>query len=78
MQEYRARYERGVVVPLGNPQIPEGSEIIIRVLDSKPSKAPLNKQKGVDAIKKARGMFAGSGMTVEKFLAERRAEEPDR
>ena len=33
MQSYRARYERGWVVPLGNPAIPEGSSLIVTVLD---------------------------------------------
>ena len=36
MQAYRARYERGRVVPLGNPAIPEGSELIVTVLEESP------------------------------------------
>ena len=34
MQAYRARYERGRVIPLGNPVIPEGSNLIVTVLDT--------------------------------------------
>jgi len=33
VQAYRARYERGRVVPLGNPSIPEGSDIILTILE---------------------------------------------
>ena len=33
LQTYRARYERGRVVPLGNPSIPEGSTLLVTVLD---------------------------------------------
>ena len=36
MQAYRAIFERGRVVPLGSPIIPEGSELIITVLESAP------------------------------------------
>jgi hypothetical protein len=33
MQAYKAYYENGRVIPLGNPVIPEGSELIITVLE---------------------------------------------
>ncbi len=33
MQAYKAHFRDGRVVPLGNPSIPEGSELIITVLD---------------------------------------------
>jgi len=33
MQAYRAYYENGRIIPLGNPAIPEGSEIILTVLE---------------------------------------------
>ena len=33
MQAYRAYYEGGRIVPLGNPFIAEGSEIILTVLE---------------------------------------------
>jgi hypothetical protein len=33
MQAYRVYYDDGRVVPLGNPTIPEGSELIITVLE---------------------------------------------
>jgi hypothetical protein len=34
MRAYKARFERGRIVPLGNPVIPEGSEIILTILDA--------------------------------------------
>ena len=34
MPAYRAYYENGRIIPLGNPAIPEGSEIILTVLES--------------------------------------------
>ena len=34
MQAYRAYYKRGRIVPIGEPAIPEGSELIITVLES--------------------------------------------
>jgi predicted DNA-binding antitoxin AbrB/MazE fold protein len=33
MQAYRAHYEKGHIVPLGKPAIPEGSELIVTVLE---------------------------------------------
>ena len=45
MQAYRARYERGRVVPLGNPNIPEGSEIIMTILDASVPENPIEKQR---------------------------------
>ena len=33
MQAYRAYYKGGQVIPLGNPVIPEGSELIITILE---------------------------------------------
>jgi len=33
MQAYKAHYEKGLIVPLGNPVIPEGSELIVTVLE---------------------------------------------
>ena len=36
MQAYKAYFEGGRVVPLGNPAIPEGSELIITVLEESP------------------------------------------
>ena len=35
MQVYRAYYEDGRIIPLGNPVIREGSEIILTVLEQK-------------------------------------------
>ena len=35
MQAYKAYFESGRVIPLGNPAIPEGSELIITVLDAR-------------------------------------------
>jgi hypothetical protein len=34
LQAYKAYYEGGRVIPRGNPLIPEGSELIITVMDS--------------------------------------------
>ncbi len=34
LHSYKAYYEGGRVVPLGNPVIPEGSELIITVMDA--------------------------------------------
>jgi len=45
MLAYRARYERGRVVPLGNPSIPEGSEIIMTILDASVPESPIEKQR---------------------------------
>jgi hypothetical protein len=45
MQAYRARYERGRVIPFGNPKIPEGSDIILTVLDPAVMEDPLEKQR---------------------------------
>ena len=33
MQAYRGYYEGGRIVPMGSPKIPEGSELIITVLE---------------------------------------------
>jgi hypothetical protein len=33
MQAYKAHYEKGRIVPLGNPVIPEGSMLIVTVLE---------------------------------------------
>ena len=45
MQAYHARYEKGRVVPTGNPIIPEGSHIILTVLDTLTSENPVRKQR---------------------------------
>ena len=45
MQSYRARYERGRVVPLGNPAIPEGSDMILTILDTSVPENPIKKQR---------------------------------
>jgi len=45
MQAYRAYYEGGQVIPLGNPAIPEGSELIITILE--PSARTLTTAKNV-------------------------------
>lgn len=44
MQAYRAYYDGGNVVPLGNPAIPEGSELIITVLEP-PTKSRAERQR---------------------------------
>ena len=40
MQSYRARYERGRIIPFEEPEIPEGSELIVTVL-AKPDETPI-------------------------------------
>jgi len=45
MQAYRARYERGRVVPLGSPSIPEGSDIILTVLNASEAENPIKTQR---------------------------------
>ena len=45
MQAYYARYEQGQVVPVGNPIIPEGSRLILTVLDAQQSETPIEKQR---------------------------------
>ena len=44
MQAYRARYERGRIVPLGNHAIPEGSDLILTVLDTPAQDNALRRQ----------------------------------
>jgi hypothetical protein len=34
MQAYKAYYESGRVIPRGNPFIPEGSELIVTIMDA--------------------------------------------
>jgi hypothetical protein len=43
LQAYKAYYEGGRVVPRGNPLIPEGSELIIIVMDT-PQKSRAERQ----------------------------------
>jgi hypothetical protein len=45
MEAYRARYEHGRVVPLGNPFIPEGSDIILTILNVPATETPISKQR---------------------------------
>ena len=52
MQAYHARYEKGRVVPTGSPIIPEGSHIILTVLDTLTSENPVRKQrKAIDKLR---------------------------
>ena len=44
MQAYRARYERGRIIPFGNPIIPEGSDLIMTVLDANAPDNTLSRQ----------------------------------
>ena len=44
MQAYRARYERGRVVPFGEPEIPEGSDLIITVIGTATPDGDLSRQ----------------------------------
>ena len=45
VQAYRARYEQGRIIPLGNPAIPEGSDIILTILDVSVPESPVKKQR---------------------------------
>ena len=45
MQAYKAHYEKGQIVPHGNPVIPEGSELIVTVLDSSANKSRAERQR---------------------------------
>jgi hypothetical protein len=38
---------------------------------------PVESNQSLDAIRKARGMYTDGKLTVDKFLAEKRAEETD-
>ncbi len=44
LQAYKAYYEGGRVIPRGNPFIPEGSELIITVMDA-PIKSRAERQR---------------------------------
>ena len=63
MQAYRARYERGRVIPLGNPTIPEGCDIILTILDSSVPDSPIKKQR------KAIDRFLEEMRTCDETLA---------
>lgn len=43
LQAYKAYYEGGRIIPRGNPVIPEGSELIITVMDT-PAKSRAERQ----------------------------------
>jgi len=45
MQAYRAYYEDGRIVTLGNPAIPEGSELIVTVLEESIAKSRAERQR---------------------------------
>ena len=64
MQAYRAYYENGQFVTVESPSIPEGSELIITVLDSS-----IKKQDKRPDFSSLRGLAADSNLTVDKFLA---------
>ena len=49
MQAYEGYYENGRIVPVGNPDIPEGSRIILTVLDAlRPDSTLLRQQNAVN------------------------------
>jgi hypothetical protein len=45
MQAYRARYERGRVIPQGNPVIPDVCDVILTILDTSVPESPVQKQR---------------------------------
>ena len=45
MRAYEAYYENGQIIPIGNPVIPEGSRVILTVLDNAATENPILKQR---------------------------------
>ena len=45
LQTYKARFERGQIIPFGDPMIPEGSELIVTILDATVPESPISKQR---------------------------------
>jgi hypothetical protein len=79
MQAYPAYYENGRIVPVGNPVIPEGCELVITVLDKSlfsdiKAKEPNAKKEALKKVKALRGVLKGTGYeehTLEQFRDER-------
>jgi len=79
MQAYPAYYENGRIIPRGNPEIPEGCDLVITVLDKSAfsvvkTKENTDKQEAFVKIKALRGILKGTGYdnyTLEQFRDER-------
>ena len=65
MRAYRARYESGRVVPIGEPVIPEGSEIILTILDFPMPNNPAERQHR--ALRRFREEIKGCNEPVPEF-----------
>ena len=79
MQAYPAYYKNGRIIPRGNPNIPEGCDLIITVLDKSvfsADKAKDNngKHNSLEKVKALRGVLKGTGYenyTHEQIRNER-------
>jgi len=73
MQAYRARYERGRVVTLDDPDIPEGSSLIVTVLDdAAPDNALLRQQRAVNEfLENMRNCDEPLGSEFDKVMGQR-------
>jgi len=73
MQAYHARYECGRVIPLGNPAIPEGSELIVTVLDTTVSDNALSRQqRAVDELLESiRDCDESLGLEFDEVIGQR-------
>lgn len=65
MRAYRARFESGRVVPVGEPAIPEGSEIILTILDFPIPDTPVERQRR--ALRRFREEIRNCDEPVPKF-----------
>jgi len=48
LQTYKARFEGGQIIPLGDPAIPEGSELIVTILEETPDNVNRRQRKAVN------------------------------
>jgi len=73
VQAYRARYERGRVVPLGDVEVPEGSDLIVTVLDAlTPDNTILRQQKAVsEFLEGIRNSGEPLGAEFDKAISNR-------
>jgi hypothetical protein len=65
MEAYQGYFENGHVIPMGNPRIPEGSEVIITVLDQ-----PFGMMSRAERQKKARNEIWNDLADCEPLGAE--------
>ena len=67
MQTYSAYYEKGRIVPIGNPRIPEGRRIIITVLDEPAESAAPRQPRAFSALR-----LTTKGMRFDREAANER------